>query len=147
MDASATYRHLDHTADVGIEAEACEETALFEICARALFDILAGDEAPIEEAEAVRLEVEARDRDVLLLRWLRELLWLHDAERWLFRGFSVRLGASPSGALRLAGEARGEKLDPARHRLETEIKAVTYHMLEAGPDAGGRWRARVIFDI
>ncbi len=147
MNGSAAYRHLDHTADIGIEAEAADGPSLFAICGRALFDIIAGEEAPIEEACSLRLEIEAPDTAMLLQRWLRELLYLHDAGHWLFRGFDVAMEASGSGGLRLRGEARGERYDPARHRLEREIKAVTYHMLSAGPDAAGRWRARVIFDI
>lgn len=147
MSGPATYRHLDHTADIAIEAEAPDGPALFAICGRALFDIIAGEEARIEERGSLRLEIEAPDAAILLQRWLRELLYLHDVGHWLFRGFEIAMEVSESGALRLHGEARGESYDPARHHLETEIKAVTYHMLSAGPDAAGRWRARVIFDI
>ncbi len=147
MSGAATYRHLDHTADIGIEAEAPDGPSLFAICGRALFDILAGEGAPIEESDSLGIEIEATDTAILLQRWLRELLHLHDAGRWLFRGFEVAIEDSGSGTMRLRGETRGERYDPARHRLETEIKAVTYHMLSAGPDAAGRWRARVIFDI
>ena len=41
---------------------------------------------------------------------------------------------------------QGEPLDPARHPIDTEIKAVTYHQI-AVEQVGGRWQARVIFDI
>jgi len=44
----------------------------------------------------------------------------------------------------LSGIARGEKIDPARHGLKTDIKAVTYHMLEVDEKEKS---VRVLFDI
>jgi SHS2 domain-containing protein len=35
-------------------------------------------------------------------------------------------------------------VDPGRHRLQAQVKAVTYHMLEVNPEKG---YATVIFDI
>lgn len=141
-----TYRQLDHTGDVGIEAEAGDENSLYSCCARALFDIIAGPEC-CEPATERQIVVEAPDREILLVRWLRELLYLHDAERWLFSRFDVLTGESPDGGRCLRGLAWGERFDPARHRLRTELKAVTYHQIAVRRDPGGIWRARVIFDI
>jgi SHS2 domain-containing protein len=45
-----------------------------------------------------------------------------------------------------AVEARWEPYDAARHPLRTELKAVTWHQLSAS-ESGGRWKARVIFDV
>jgi SHS2 domain-containing protein len=42
--------------------------------------------------------------------------------------------------------ARGEKIDPARHVIQTEIKAVTYHGLYVREVENG-WEAQVIFDV
>ena len=40
----------------------------------------------------------------------------------------------------------GESVNLDRHHIHTEIKAVTYHMLDIYQDTNG-WEARVIFDI
>ena len=141
-----TYRQIDHTGDVGIEAEAESESLLFACCASALFDIIAGPQ-PCEPAAARRILVDAPDREILLVRWLRELLYIHDVERWLFSRFDVTTGAGSEGGRRLRGLAHGEPFDPERHRIRTEIKAVTYHQVAIGEDPGGIWRARIIFDI
>ena len=46
----------------------------------------------------------------------------------------------------LTARAWGELLDPARHALSREVKAVTYHDLIVEPTAAG-WLAEVIVDI
>jgi len=144
--AGGRWRHFDHTGDVGIDAEAPDLDSLFACCASALFDVLAGP-GPWIPSAARSLAIDAADREILLQRWLRELLYLHDADRWIFCGFEVKVEGREGGGWRLEGTARGEKFDPSRHRLRTEIKAVTYHQLSVRLDSEGTWRARVIFDI
>ena len=46
----------------------------------------------------------------------------------------------------LTATVGGETLDPSRHPIDTEIKAVTYHQI-AVEQVGGHWQARVIFDL
>ncbi len=67
-------------------------------------------------------------------------------------------GASPScAAWTISASVRGERIDPERHRMEMEIKGVSYHLLKvasetragAGGDQGssGGWVAQAIFDV
>lgn len=138
---SGSYHLFDHTADIGIDVVAPTAEAVFETAARALFEQIAqlGDVAPRVER---RIAVTGADRAELLVRWLAELLYLHDTEGLLFSEFKVtRL--SPG---ELAGRASGEPYDPERHQLNTEIKAVTYHQVAVERGDGG-WRARVVFDV
>ena len=46
----------------------------------------------------------------------------------------------------LSATAWGEPLDPARHELAREVKAITYHELRVEQTADG-WLAEVIVDI
>jgi SHS2 domain-containing protein len=46
----------------------------------------------------------------------------------------------------LLATVHGEPLDPSRHPIDTEIKAVTYHQI-AVEQTNGRWQTRVIFDL
>jgi len=141
------YRPIDHTGDAGLEAEAESEPDLYAACAEGLFDLLA-PRAGIEPREACRIEVAAPDRALLLVRWLRELLYLHAVDRWMFIEFAIETGGGKDGGdFRLAAEARGERYDPARHRLRRELKAVTHHQASVVPGEDGIWRARVVFDM
>ena len=46
----------------------------------------------------------------------------------------------------LAAVVRGERLDPARHQIFTEIKAVTFHEMQLERGQKG-WEAQIIFDV
>ena len=68
-------------------------------------------------------------------------LYRFDADHMVFGAFEVRV--RPGG---LTGIARGEPLDPARHLLNNEVKAITYHELKV-EQTGDGWFAEVIVDI
>jgi SHS2 domain-containing protein len=95
--------------------------------------------APYATGEWRRIAVEADDAAGLLVAWLRELLWLHEARRFDYQGarFQILDGRQLIARVGGAPDAR----PPVR-----EIKGVTYHGLRVEPDDGG-WRARVIFDV
>ena len=91
--------------------------------------------------QSVRVAVEGTDREYLLFDWLRELLFRFDAEHLLLARFDVAV--TDTG---LTATAWGEPIDPARHVLSHEIKAITYHGLRVEPEGDG-WIAEVIVDI
>lgn len=86
-----------------------------------------------------RLVLESGDVAQLLVRWLREILYLHDVHGLVYQAARFdRLDTAGLDAS-VSGEVRSDD-------AVTELKAVTYHGLEVAPTADG-WRARVIFDI
>jgi SHS2 domain-containing protein len=95
----------------------------------------------VEEREERRIEVSARDREGLLVRWLTELLYYLDAEEMLFHRFEITHMTDTS----LSARAFGERIDRERHNLHFGVKAVTRHMLEVAEQDG--YRATVLFDI
>ena len=135
------YEHFEHTADLGLRARAPELNELFEECARALFAAIVDDLDTVRADIQVTVEIEGDDLEYLLFDWLRELLYRFDAEHMLFSSFQVQV--SEHG---LRGNAMGEPLDPARHVLSHEVKAITYHTLRVQRE-GEEWVAEVIVDI
>jgi SHS2 domain-containing protein len=135
------FEFFDHTADLGLRVRAADLDTLFEEAARALFTAIIEDLAVVEERERVALELEADDYAYLLFDWLNELLYHFDTKRVLFGHFKVHIEGK-----RLKGMAGGEALDPARHSLSHEVKAITYHGLRVEHAADG-WLAEVIVDI
>jgi SHS2 domain-containing protein len=87
------------------------------------------------------IKVRAPDREVLLVEWLNELLYLFETERLLFGRFDI----SNMNNTGLVARAYGEKIDRSRHELKREIKATTYHMLKVEKKAN--WQVQVLFDI
>jgi SHS2 domain-containing protein len=135
------FRVLEHTADIGFEAFGRTRQEVFANAARALVNIVV-DLPSITARQEVRIEVEASDPPSLLVNWLSEILYLSDAEGWLFSDFEMRSLTDRS----LSALARGEKFDPTRHQTKLLVKAITYHQLALEKTLEG-WRAQVYVDI
>ncbi len=148
-----SYEVFDHTADLGIRFWGCDPEDLFESAAFAVFDLMT-ELTAVEERQTHRFRVEGADREILLVNFLRELLYLFNGKGFLVRRCVVRIDdaakdGEPAGvpaSWRLEAEAAGEPFDPSRHRMKTEIKAVTYHGIEVRETPSG-WRGRIICDV
>ena len=136
-----TYKTFDHTADLGIEVYGKDQRELFVNAARALFDLIT-DLNNIEAKTSLSLNLEAVDREDLLVSWLRELLYLHQSEGYLLNDFVLHDLEEQS----LRATVKGEVYETNRHELIREIKAVTYHQLTVTQEKE-RWVARIVFDI
>ena len=135
------FRILEHTADIGFEAFGSTREETFANAARALIDLMVDLDA-IDPGEDISVRVEGADPESLLVNWLSELLYLHDAEGWLFRDFEIQNLRDDS----LAAIARGEKFQRSRHQVKLQVKAITYHQLALERTPEG-WRAQVYVDI
>jgi SHS2 domain-containing protein len=135
------HETFEHTADLGLRVRAPSEAELFAEAARGLFAMIVPELETVQPVQAREFAIAGADRDYLLFDWLNELLYVFDTERLLLSQFDVRL--TDKG---LAAIARGEPYDPQRHRLDHEVKAITYHGLRVEQEADG-WLAEVIVDI
>jgi SHS2 domain-containing protein len=135
------YETFDHTADLGLRIRTADLDTLFVEAAQALFSIIVEDLATIQPAQRIDIQLQGNEVDYLLFDWLRELLYHFDAEHLLFGKFEVHVGADG-----LTATASGEPLDRARHNMEHEVKAITYHGLRV-EKIGDAWLAEVIVDI
>jgi SHS2 domain-containing protein len=137
----SSFTPIDHTADVGYRLFAPTLAELFAVAGRALFDAITELDSIQLQLER-KIEVEAGDVEALLVTWLSELNFRCLTEFDLFCEFTI--DAISTTAVRAT--VRGEKIDPARHVIQTEIKAVTYHELYVRQVENG-WEAQVIFDV
>jgi SHS2 domain-containing protein len=132
---------LDHTADVGLVAQADTLEELFEALAEGLCDVVC-PRAQVTAAECRTVRVSAEDLEALLVDFLNEVLWALQTER--FAVASVRVARCDGRGV--SAELRGEPYDPRRHELAGEVKAATYHQLRVARERD-RWAGRVILDI
>lgn len=135
------YEVFEHTADLGLRIRAPSREALWSEAGRGLFSLIVADLDSVRPTETVAFELSADDDEYLLFDWLNELLYTFESRRLLLVQFDVKLTD-----LRLSAVARGEPLDPGRHRMEHEVKAITYHGLRVEQTDEG-WLAEVIVDI
>ncbi len=136
-----SFRVLEHTADIGFEAFGKTREEVFVNSARALQSLMIDLDA-IAPREEMEIQVEGADPASLLVNWLSEILYRIDADGRLFRDFAIRALGDRS----LIAVARGEPFDRARHQVNMQVKAITYHQLALNQIPGG-WRAQVYVDI
>jgi SHS2 domain-containing protein len=135
------FETFDHTADLGLRVRAPDLDTLFAEAAAALFSVIVTDLGSVKPTVQREVHLPADDMELLLFDWLKALLYWFDCEHLLFGKFEAKL--TEAG---LTGIAWGEPLERARHQLEHEVKAITYHGLcvEQSPEG---WQAEIIVDI
>ncbi len=139
------FELLDHIADLGFRAWALTLPDLFAECAGALTDVLV-DAETVEVRERVGSEVMGADLESLLYAWLSEILYLYDADGWLFKEFAILSHRAGGSGEYLQAELAGERYDRYRHQIKTYVKAVTMHQLEVKHE-NELYSARVFLDI
>ncbi len=137
----ASFEFLDHDAELGLVIEAANLPELFGEAARGLTACLS-DLSAVRLRGTRRVEVTGSDLGELLVRWLKEWLYRYDTEGFLV----AEVKMLELSSTRAVGEGRGEVREDGRHPAIREIKAITYHQVHV-EQAGGGWRAQVIFDV
>jgi len=135
------YRIFDHTADLGVEVTGATLEELYAGAAFALFDLLT-DLSSVRAGRSREIDVSGENPADLLINFLREILYAWNGDRFLMKACRIQ-EVSPR---RLKALLRGEPFDPSRHRIQQEIKAVTYHQASVEKTGDG-WMARVVFDV
>ena len=135
------HETFEHTADLGLRVRAADLDTLFVEAAQALFETIVADLASVRPLRKIDIAMTGADRPYLLFDWLKELLFHFDAEHLLLGKFEAHVREDG-----VTGSAWGEPVDRARHVLEHEVKAITYHGLRVERINDG-WLAEVIVDI
>lgn len=139
------YEAVDHTADLALLVRGRTFSELFENAALGLTAFLL-DLETIEPRVVEEVSVDGADREECLVGWLNELLYREEVQGMVYCRFDVH----QAGPTSVRATVRGERLDPARHRTHTDIKAATYHDLrfdEEPHPAGTMHRVRIVLDI
>lgn len=141
------YRYLDGiaTADVAFEAWGATLEEMIVAAGDATVNAMVSDLSTIHERTVRVLEAADEAVDFLLFQTLQELIFYKDAESLLLRIKKVSIDKDPDG-YRLTAEAAGEAIDPTRHELVVDVKAVTLYRFEVKETEKG-WRATVILDV
>jgi SHS2 domain-containing protein len=131
---------------VAFEAWGETPADLFRSAADATLGVMVEKPETVEVVETVPCCLENIALDLLLFDFLGELIFLKDARRLLLRPRHISITEIADG-WRLESELGGEPIDPARHQLQVDVKAVTLHRLEVVQTDSDGWRALVVLDI
>ncbi len=132
------YNLIDHTADVMVKAFGDTLEECFGNAAFALFDQTV-DLSGIGTSEVKEIRVSGIDDEDRLFSFLSEMLFLEDADGLILKEFEVSFDGDD-----VICTAKGETLDRSRHRIKSEVKAITYHMMEIDRDTPS---VTVLFDV
>lgn len=135
------YELFEHTADVGLRVRAATREELFVDAARALLSLIVAEPETVQANHQRQFRIPGNELDYLLFDWLTELLYSIDTEGWLWSRFEIQFDQDG-----LIADCWGEPIDRRRHRLEHEVKAITYHGLFV-TQQDSIWQAEVVVDI
>ena len=135
------FEILEHPSDLGIEAHGNSMQEVFRNAAHGFMSVVAGT-SKIESRQNRLIELQALDRENLMVRWLTEILYLYDAEKFLTA--DVKFNTLTDTLIK--AHLLGEPYDGSKHELKLDVKAITYHQLKV-EDHDGDWIARVFMDI
>jgi SHS2 domain-containing protein len=135
------FEILEHPSDLGIEAHGATMAETFQNAAHGLMSVIAG--ASLIEPEEERLiSLTGLDRENLFVRWMSEILFLYDAEKFLTTDVTFAVINDTS----LKATILGQIYDATKHELKLDVKAITYHQLMI-EEIDRSWTARVFVDI
>jgi SHS2 domain-containing protein len=132
------YELVEHTADLMVKAYGSTLEECYANAGYALFDQTV-DLSGIRPVESVEFEISGEDPEYRLYAFLSELLFLEDCDNLILCDITVRFDGD-----RVICSAKGETLDRSIHRVRSEIKAVTYHMMAVDPLEPS---VTVVFDV
>jgi SHS2 domain-containing protein len=132
------------TGDLTFLARAPTLEDLFAVAAEAFLAVTLDDGSVVEPREQRELALEEPDLELLLLRFVNELVFLRDASELLLRPHRVRV--TQDGVARLTATLAGERIDRGRHSLRSDVKAATAHALRVSETPEG-WEARLTLDV
>ncbi len=132
------FEIIEHTADVGVH---CRGSTIEECFEHAAFGVLAINGAYVAgSGERGTITLDAPDLGALLVDWLSEILYLHDARDAIVAGLSV--GSIRDNALTGWIELRNR----TREIEGTAVKAITYHRLTV-ERVDDEWAATFYVDV
>lgn len=139
------YQEDIATADVAFKAWDEKLEGVFVAAGEAVMNVMVDELDSIRPNERREIRLENDALDMLLFDFLQEFIYYKDSELLLLRVPEVRIEEKDDNYV-LTAQGKGEKLDPERHNMIVDVKAVTFHRFALEQTDRG-WEATVILDI
>ena len=141
------FRYLEDiaTADVAFEAWGETREDMFVAAAHAMMTVMVENPYQVRFQRIVAVRVQHDQLDLLMFNFLQELLFYKDAQRLLLFIDNLQI-KEQDGSFLLTARTGGEEIDPHRHQLAVDVKAVTLHQFRVVQTADD-WRATVVLDV
>jgi len=135
------YEILEHTADIRVKIKGKNLKDLFRNAGLAIFQISTQKLATTDDKiKNLSIKQKADNLDELFINWLNELLSLSAVKGLIFE--DLKIGKINANSI----EAVVSGSDIKNYKVNTEIKAATYHELKIEKSKSA-WQAEVIIDV
>ncbi len=140
-DKRQGFSLIEHTADIGIRVKSPTLKGLFKTSAIALIKC-AVKVRKMEYKINEEITLSATSLDELFKMWLSRLLFLFSSEGKIF----TKIKINNMSDTKLSAVLTGDLFDQTRHRLNTDLKAITHHKLSVKKTRQG-FEATFIIDV
>jgi SHS2 domain-containing protein len=132
-----------HTcADIGLIATGETLSQLFIDAALGMTSIMV-DLDDLGISQNLAFDLEADNIEELFYKWLSELIYYKDVDYFLLKEGQINWS---DNNFRLSAVLLGDRINPKKHVLKTDIKAVTLYKLRV-EKIDYIWRGEVVFDL
>lgn len=141
------FRYLPDiaTADLAFEAFGKTYDELFENAGLALEEAMV-KLTSVKPTKEHTINKEENSVENLLYSFLEELIFLKDAETLVFNRIKCEVKKEVRG-WRLEVSTKGDEIDPKKHKLGVDVKAVTKHLFEIKQLPNKTFRCQIILDV
>ncbi len=138
---SVSFQLIEHTADIGIRVKSLSLGGLFKKAGLAIADLsLERQKTRYPEKHKIAIKQKATNLEELFVNWINELLSVSAVESLAFENIQInQINKNFVDAVAVGSDIRN-------YKINTEIKAATYHQLKV-KKTGLIWQAEVIFDV
>lgn len=140
------YRGDIAHADIAFDAFGKTLEELFSAAAEATIRVMIDDPSALRRVETIDFSLDQTDQEMLLFDFLNEIIFYKDARRLLLLPERLEIARKDGEGYTLQARLSGEGIDPQRHRLSTDVKAVTMLRFSVRQVAQG-WQATVVLDV
>lgn len=142
-----SYKYLEDVsiADVAFIAEGSTVEKMFESAGLATTNIMVKDLKAIRKKVTRKVKLESDSMEKLLFNFLQEFVYWKDKDLLLFSGVNVSIAGKNKKYI-LTADLSGEKINPKRHEMLVDVKAVTWHLFSV-EKKGKLWKCHVVLDI
>ena len=133
------YKFLEHMSDQYVEVYGKDLNELFSSAAIAFYETITNTEK-IEIKIKKEIKITSSDVEDLLFKFLNQLLYLFDTEKFVGSKFEIKIENNELNA-----QIYGDKFDPQKYESRFEIKGITLHNFKVWKD--GIWRGKFLLDL
>lgn len=141
------FKHLDDISisDVAFSAWGKTIEGMFLASAQATLSLVLENPESLKETVFLEVEIKEESLEMLLFNYLQELIFYKDAKELLLRAEKPVIKKNKNGFL-LKGKLKGEKINPKKHKLASDIKAVTLSNFRIERKKNN-WQVTLVLDV